>query len=262
MFYKKEGFPEESEVTLCTVKKILHDSVFASLDEYKEKEGIIHISEIAPGRIRTIREYVVEGKKILCFILRVNKERNHIEMSLRRVTTSMRVKKNQELQLEQKSEKILEHLGKPFKLSLKDMYEKIGYKILEKYGSLNIFFKEVSAGNKDIVHSIIQDKKLSDKLIELVKNTFKPQEIKISKSISIKCNASNGIEIIRSSLLKAIELSNKNKFNLKVLYMGAPRYRLTITSTEYKKAEALMDELIGFLTKELKSLNGEVQLIK
>ena len=55
MFYKREGFPHEEEITLCTVKKILHNSVFASLDEYKDREGIIHISEIAPGRIRTIR---------------------------------------------------------------------------------------------------------------------------------------------------------------------------------------------------------------
>ncbi|MEK6860761.1 MAG: translation initiation factor IF-2 subunit alpha, partial [Nanoarchaeota archaeon] len=84
----------------------------------------------------------------------------------------------------------------------------------------------------------------------------------ISKNISIKCSASNGIEVIKSSLLKAIELSNKNKFNLNILYLGAPRYRLTITSTEYKKAEAFIDELVGFLTKELKSQNGEVQLIR
>ncbi|MEK6861370.1 MAG: S1 RNA-binding domain-containing protein, partial [Nanoarchaeota archaeon] len=177
MFYKREGFPHEEEITLCTVKKILHNSIFASLDEYKDREGIIHISEIAPGRIRTIREYVREGKKILCYVLRINKERNHIELSLRRVTTSMRIKKNQDLQLELKSEKILEILGKQSKLSLKDMYDKVGYKIIEKYGSLGAFFKEAASGNESVVQSFIADKKLADKFIEIAKTTFKPQEL-------------------------------------------------------------------------------------
>lgn len=262
MFYKREGFPEESEIVVCTVKKILHDSVFVILDEFKDKEGIVHISEIAPGRIRTIREYVTEGKKILCFVLRINKERNHIELSLRRVTSSQRIKKNQELQLEQKCEKILEILGKNFNLSLKEVYDKIGFKILEKYGLLNPFFKEVSSGNEHLVNSFISDNKIANKFTELIRSTLKPPEVKVSKQISIKCNASDGIEIIRSSLLKVIEYSKKNKFNLDILYVGAPRYRLTITSNEYKKAESFMSDLLNFLAKELKSNNAEIDIPK
>ncbi len=58
----KKTFPDEKEIVVCTVKKILRDSIFATLDAYEGKEGMIHISEIAPGRIRNIRDYVKEGK--------------------------------------------------------------------------------------------------------------------------------------------------------------------------------------------------------
>ena len=74
MFYKKKGFPQVNDVLMCTVKKVLGHSVFVTLEEY-DREGMIHISEISPGRIRNIRDYVVEGKKIVCKILRVNKDR-------------------------------------------------------------------------------------------------------------------------------------------------------------------------------------------
>ena len=59
MFYKKQGFPEESELVLCTVKKILDHSVFVGLDEYNNLEGMIHISEVSPGRIRNIRDHFI-----------------------------------------------------------------------------------------------------------------------------------------------------------------------------------------------------------
>jgi len=66
MFYKKQGFPEVDDIIICTIKKILPNCVFVILDEYENKEGLIHISEISPGRIRNIRDFVKEGKKIVC----------------------------------------------------------------------------------------------------------------------------------------------------------------------------------------------------
>ena len=38
MFYKKEGIPEEGEIVICTIKKILPNSIFVNLDEYQNKE--------------------------------------------------------------------------------------------------------------------------------------------------------------------------------------------------------------------------------
>ena len=92
MYYKKQGLPEENEVILCTVKKILPHSIFVDLDEYENKEGLIHISEISPGRVRNIRDFVKEGKKIVCKVLKI-RDAGHIELSLRRVTTSYRINK-------------------------------------------------------------------------------------------------------------------------------------------------------------------------
>ena len=104
MFYKKNGFPEEGEIVLCTVKKILYHSVFAILDEYKHIEGMIHISEISPGRIRNIRDYVKEGKQIVCKVLNINKQKGNIDLSIRRVGTNQKRNKNSEWKQETKAE--------------------------------------------------------------------------------------------------------------------------------------------------------------
>src|SRR3989344_372129 len=76
---------EEGEIVFCTVDRIIGTNVFVKFfQDNKEVEGCIVMSEIAPGRIRNLREYVVPKKKIICKVLRISGDR--IDLSLRRVT--------------------------------------------------------------------------------------------------------------------------------------------------------------------------------
>src|SRR3989344_570630 len=129
MFYKKKGKPEVGDTVICTVNKILYHSVFVSIDDYENLEGMIHISEIAPGRIRNLRDYVVEGKKIVCSVLNINPQGN-IDLSLRRVNTAQMVNKLKDYKQEEKAEKLLEQIGKEFKMNISKVYDVIGYKII------------------------------------------------------------------------------------------------------------------------------------
>ena len=75
---------EEGEIVLCTVDKIIGTTVFVKIEG--NGEGTITTSEIAPGRIRNLRDYVSPGRKIVCKVLRVDV--NKISLSLRRVWPS------------------------------------------------------------------------------------------------------------------------------------------------------------------------------
>jgi len=107
MILRKEGYPERDELVLCTVTNVQFHSVFCKLDNY-EKSGMIHISEIAPGRIRNIKEHVKEGQKVVCKVLQINLERGHIDLSLRRVNAGQKRAKLNEIKQEQLAEKIVE----------------------------------------------------------------------------------------------------------------------------------------------------------
>ena len=73
---------EEGDLVLTTVDRIIGTSVFVKLEN--GDEGCIVFSEIAPGRIRNIRDYVFPQKKIICKVLRISGDR--IDLSFRRVT--------------------------------------------------------------------------------------------------------------------------------------------------------------------------------
>ena len=85
MFYKKEGLPEEGELTVCTVKKILPHSVFVNLDEYENKEGMVHISQLQDKRTERVDEVVKPGDTVVVRVREVD-ERGRINLTMRGIT--------------------------------------------------------------------------------------------------------------------------------------------------------------------------------
>ena len=73
------------DVVLCTVDRIVGTTVFVMIGDNNRTEGSIIVSEISPGRIRNLRDFVTPKKKIVCKIIRINQ--GNIELSLRRVTS-------------------------------------------------------------------------------------------------------------------------------------------------------------------------------
>ena len=249
MFYKKTGKPEVSDLVLCTVKKILYHSVFVTLDEYKGVEGMVHISEIAPGRIRNLRDYVKEGKRIVCKVLKIDERRGNIDLSLRRVGTGLRLKKVAEYKQEEKAEKLLELVGKGLNISLKDMYSKVGVEALKEYGSLYALFQAIVQDEEDL-KQFSADASLKKKLIETVKEKIKPQEITLTATLNLVSVNEDGVEEIRKVLL-SVEDDNS-----KILYLGAPKYSLEVRGGDVKSVDSELKEKCEKAVKAIQKKGG------
>ena len=258
----KKDLPDESELVLCTVKKILKDSIFVSLDEYSDKEGLIHISEIAPGRIRNIRDYVKEDKKIVCLVLRVNKERGHIDLSLRRTSPSLRTAKNEQVKQENRAEKLLEATGKKLGIPLSKMYDLAGNKIIQKYELLNPGFQEAVLKDESVFTSLEIDKKIASELTKLIKERIKPPEVRVDGVLALTSKAPNGVEFIKKALKNAEDYAKTKKYDIKLIYLGAPRFKLTVKSTDYKTADKELEEISEIALKEIKKAGGIGSLTK
>ncbi len=237
MFYKKKGLPEEGDILFCTVKKILYHSVFVILDEYQNQEAMVHISEIAPGRIRNIRDYVREGKKLVCKVLRINRERRQVDLSLRRVPLSLRKEKVEEYKQEQKAEKILEFASKTLKTDIKGMYQKAGYKIIEEYGLLNDCFQEVVQKDEAVLKELGIPDDYAKVLTQIIKERIRPPEVNIDGTLTIFSPNSEGVEDIKNAIKVGLNLAKKEKYDVSILYVGSPNYRITVKSGNYKDAE-------------------------
>lgn len=261
MFYKKKGLPEEGEYVLCTVKKILYHSVFVDLDEYENQDGMIHISEISPGRIRNIRDYVKEGKKLICKVLRVREDKGQVDLSLRRVSISMRKKKNTEIKQEQKAEKIIEIVSKKLNVDIPKIYSDFGNMICEEYGSMHNFFQDVIKNDVTLKDAGIPQEYI-DVLTETIKEKIKPVTVEVQSNLILQSFAPNGVETIKETLKKVTDLAKQKHYNAVLSYISAPKYNLKIISEDYKKAEKAMSELTETALKFIRMKGGDGEVTK
>lgn len=255
MLYRREGFPEEGEVVLCTVTKINPNSVFVNVNDF-DKSGLVHISEISPGRIRNIRDYVVENKVIVCKVLRIDKERGHIDLSLRRVNETLRRNKLNEIKQEQKAEKIIELLAKDNKKEVRKFYHEISKPILENYMMVHHAFVEV-AEDKTTLEDLKIPKEYRKELEEIIKKRFKPEQIPVGGILKLQTYSEDGIEIIKKLLKEIKKIKNSD-----VKYLGAGRYKINIVSDDVKKDEKILDKKIEEVLEEIEKNEGNGSFIK
>jgi len=236
MLLKQTGFPEDNELVLCTVTGVNPHSVFCTLDEYGGRTGMIHISEVAPGRIRNIREFVQEGKKVVCKILQTNKEKGHIDLSLRRVNETQKRSKLNQIKQEQLAEKIIEHTAKQQGESTPALYTKIAEKLIPEFGTIFAAFEQVAQGVLDLEKLL--DKKIAKLLNETIKARIKPPQVKIAGNLKLATYSSQGINEIKEVLSKITETG------IEVHYLGAGTYHLELVAEEYKEAERKLKDAL------------------
>ncbi len=252
MLLKKEGFPEEDELVLCTVTNVQHHSVFAILDEY-DKTGLIHISEVSAGRIRNIRDFVVEGKKVVCKVLRINQEKGHIDLTLRRVTESQKRAKINAIKQEQKAEKIVETVAKKLNLDITKLYAQIAASVFKKYPSLYSFFENVIKDD-----SILKDLGISEgalkELGEAIKSRIKETIVEVSGNLKLKSYAPNGLEIIKETLKKVGSMGKEKTI---FRYEGGGKYKFAVKAPDYKEAEKILNSITNAVVSDIEKQGGE-----
>jgi len=255
MLVKKTGYPQENEVVLCKVTKVQSHGVFAKLEEYQNKSGLIHISEIAPGRIRNIREYVAEGKVVVCKIIRINEERGHIDLSLRRVNEGLRRKKLNDIKNLNKAEKIITAAAKESKYDPVTLYNELE-SALDEYESIYDAFIDVAEGNLDL-RTIGLKEEVGDMLHKIVVDRVKPPMVTIDGSIKLSVYSEDGLEKVKSLMSQFSEVSG-----IKIYYAGGGKYSYEITDSEYKLAEKSFDSLKNMVEKQEKSKAIEIELVR
>jgi translation initiation factor 2 subunit 1 len=247
MLFQYKEKPKEGDYVLCTVKNIVNHSVFVTLDEYDDITGMIHISEIAPGRIRNIREFVLEGKKIICMILRVKMDRGQYDLSLRRVQVNKRRIKLEEIKQEEKAEKIIEMTAKMTGTDFKQLYKQITDKVFPKYAMLHLLFNEIALENQNSLEEFGFDKKLYDVLLDNIRTRIKPEVVEIKRTVSIVSYESNGVEIIKNAFTELLNSITEEKATLK--YLGSGKYSIYIKAPNFSDGESIYDELKSLIEK-------------
>jgi len=227
---------QDGDVLLCTVDRILGTTVFVRINDL-QKEGSIILSEIAPGRIRNLRDYVVPKKIIVCKVLRISGE--NINLSLRRVTPKEKKEAIEKYNLERSYLGVLRSV---LKENTKDIVDKIK-KIQKVYDFLEFSKKDPTELEK------ITGKENAKKILDILKNQ-KKKSIILKKEITFFTSAPEGIKIIK-------ELLEKQK-EVEIRYIHAGKYSIKRKDENLKMADEKIKKTIDEL--EIKAKEKEIQI--
>ena len=259
---KAKDYPEEGEFVIATVKSIHPYGAFLRLDEYPGREGFMHISEVASSWVKNIRDYIKEGQKVVVKVIRIDREKGHVDLSLKRVNQQQRKAKLQEYKRAQKAENLLkmamDKVGKRFDEAWKEVWVPLE----EEYGEVYTAFEDAAQNGMDVLKGLISDEWV-EALRPIIDAYVEIPTVTIDAEFEITVPKPNGIEIIREALIKARDKANKeDEVEVKFSYQGAPRYRIDITAPDYYKAEEVLENIAEEILRVIKEAGGEATLIR
>ena len=248
-----QELPEIGEIVIATIKKTGDHGAYVTLDEYDDIQGFLHISEIAPGWVRKVTKYVKEGDKKVLLVKKIQAERAEIDLSLKQISKEQRKKKLSDVKRFEKEQGVLKNIQDKVNLSSQEI-DDLEEKLLSKYKS--VYDAIIKIGTTDI--NAIDDLEISEKIkntIQEISEKIKLPTVEIRGILEMTSNKSNGIEIIKKILLDAIKENSNEK--IKISYLGAPKYRVSVIAQDFKTAEKTLKPIIEKIEKQASKLNGE-----
>jgi translation initiation factor 2 subunit 1 len=253
----KKEYPEEGELVIGTITTVQGFGAFVSLDEYPNKEGFIHISEIATGWVKRIRNFVRERQKVVCKVVHVDQAKKHIDLSLKKVNDHQRREKIQDWKNAQKATKLFEMVAHGLGKTVEQCYNEFGDGLVKKYGTLYAAFEECAYDPNTLKNDGFSGEWMK-KFEETAKGSITVPFVEIKGMLRLTSFLPDGITHIKEALLVA----GKSEFDdvtIDIKYIGAPRYMIKVKAPDYKIAESQMRKAVERAGEYMAKIKGECE---
>ncbi len=251
-----QEMPEQGEIVLATVTKVMDHGAYVTLEEYDNIQGFLHISEIAPGWIRSMNRFVKDGEKKVLLVKKVNLKRGDIDLSLKQISKDQKKQKLKQVKKFEKGKTLLQNVKEKAKLSDVEI-EKLEDSIYSKFDSVYDAFIEIGRNGIDSVKEFKLTKKTAV-AIEEICSKIKLPSVEIRGIMEITNEKSDGVEIIKKILIDVL----KKDSTIDITYLGAPKYRLSITSDNFKSAEKLLKPIIAEIQTNMEKKKGSFKFTR
>jgi translation initiation factor 2 alpha subunit (eIF-2alpha) len=236
--------PRTGEVVIANISKVMKFGAYCKLLEYNNLEVFLPIREVSSGWIKNIREFIHEGQTVVCEVVFYDKEKNTIDISLKRVTQKKAKERIRAYNLEKR-------LAALFIQAAKEAGEQANREALTKtaLAEFNTYTNMVenAKNNTDDFKRSTLPKKLKAAVIKILETNIKKKRFITSYIATMSTyNTLSGVTELRGIF------SEIKNMGIDVKYISAPKYRLMSEGIDYpdaekkiSQAEALIKEKLG-----------------
>ncbi len=239
-------------LALARIESIMQFGASCRLIEFDDAEAFLPIREVSSGWIKNIHNFIHKGQVVVVKIISINKEKNTIDISLKRVTNADSRNKLNAYNLEKRAQALFLQAMKEARVSqFKDKYTSA---VLSKYGSFTNFIDAINSKADSLAELPIPEK-LKTVTSELLEAGTKEKTRRVVYDLTLLSYDTNaGIEQIKKALTEAA------KQGVDIAYISAPHYRITAEAEDYSIAEGKIKAAMAELKKYMP--NGYIALEK
>jgi translation initiation factor 2 subunit 1 len=241
-------FPEIGEAVICTVTKVLNYGAFVELTEYEGAKGFVHVSQVASGWIKNIRNYVKEGQVRAAKVVSIDNQKNQIDLSFTKITSHEARARIEEWKQLKRARKFMEQIAQDNKSDFDTVWDEIAIPLVEQHGSLQKALQEIALERKGSMDAV--PKKWQGPLQSIVEKSVTVQAKTLAGTFTVLCTLPDGVTAIKKALST---LKNPNKeVSTTLSYYGSGKYLLKVSSPEFKETEKQLLSISEGLLDELK----------
>jgi translation initiation factor 2 subunit 1 len=252
---KYSGWPEPGELVVGEVDEIADFGVFVDLLEYEDKRGLAHVSEVASGWIKNIRDHVNVGQVVVCKVLEVDESSQQVDLSIKDVNDHQRSDKIQEWKNEQKADKWME-LAFGEEIS-DEKFSSVANALLAEYDSLYEGFEAAAIHGPEALSDTDLDDDEVEAIVDTARENVSVPYVTVTGYVDLRSPNPNGVEDVRA----ALEAAGGNgevpeEVDLDVTYVGAPEYRIRVQAPNYKAAETQLEASVARARERIEAAGG------
>ena len=243
--------PDEGDFVVITLTDVDKNSAYAELDEYEDVDGLLHISEVSRSWVQDITKELEEGEKTVAQVIDVDED--SINLSIKRVNENQKRNAMERWNKEKKAETFIEDLAEKLGRDKDDVYENIGFKMQEEFGSSFHGF-EVSVAEEDRLKELFDEEEV-DAIQEVARDNIDLKQEKFEGEITLEYTQGNGSELIKNTFEDLDE-------GVEVKYISAPNYSIKAWGRTQELAKKRMDSAVDQIREKAQELDGEFEFSK
>jgi translation initiation factor 2 subunit 1 len=252
MVLTKENFPELGELVVSRVTGIQGGYVEVDLEDYKGLEseehahGMVHLSELSNRWVKNIHSIISIGQRVVLLVLRIDKERGYVDLSLRRVTKEQKTNKMNAWRYATKAENMLKFFCEQHNITIEQLYQQLLFPLLSKYSDLRTALEEIKEEGMAVLNNIPEigaSELIKKDFITFVHDNVTINKIEISAEFKVRSHIGNGVVLIKNAFAEAKKIKNTKGVEVKIFYVGSPNYRVQIEANDYPDAEKHLEKI-------------------
>jgi translation initiation factor 2 subunit 1 len=252
---RKPEWPEAGDLIIGTVETVTDYGAYVKLDEFG-KRGLLHVSEISSSWIRNIRDFVRENQKLVLKVLRVDTDKGHVDLSLRRVTKREKIEKIKSWKTERKADALLRGVAEKAGLTVDEVYAQAG-RLMDEHFGLYEGFEKASREGAEALTAIGVPEVLAKIFAEVAAERIRVKLVKVKGAIEVRCMKPNGVRVIQDAFGKAAAAEKSKDADIIFYVVAAPKYSVEVSAENYKRAEDLLQKVSQRVVDNVVGVGGQ-----